>query len=85
MINRVFLIILDSFGIGNAPDAALFGDEGSNTLRSVAGKRAFDCPVLQELGLFNIDGADFDESRKVARPIGSYAALSEKSMGKHHH
>lgn len=82
MINRVFLIILDSFGIGNAPDAALFGDEGSNTLRSVAGKRAFDCPVLQELGLFNIDGAYFDESRKVARPLGSYAALSEKSMGK---
>ncbi|MGN1093497.1 MAG: phosphopentomutase [Candidatus Neoclostridium sp.] len=82
MINRVFLIILDSFGIGNAPDAALFGDEGSNTLRSVADSKAFDCPILQKLGLFNIDGADFDESRKVARPLGSYAALSEKSMGK---
>ena len=55
MIRRVFLIILDSFGIGGAPDAAAFGDEGSNTLGSVRKSEKFDCPNMKKLGLLNID------------------------------
>ena len=53
-INRVFWIVLDSMGIGEMPDAAEFGDEGSNTLASIA--PFADLPNLTRLGLFNIDG-----------------------------
>ncbi len=55
-MSRVFFMILDSFGIGEAPDAEQFGDKGASTLRSVAGSSKWDCPNLRELGLFNIDG-----------------------------
>ena len=41
MINRVFLIVLDSLGIGNAPDAAEFGDKGTNTLKSISHSEYF--------------------------------------------
>ena len=47
MANRVFLIVLDSFGIGAEPDAAAFGDEGTNTLASIAGQPEFSAPQLQ--------------------------------------
>ena len=53
---RVFVIVLDSFGVGELPDAAKFGDEGSDTLRSVSVLDEFDCPNLTRLGLFNING-----------------------------
>ena len=55
MNKRVFLIVLDSFGIGNMPDAADFGDEGSNTLLSVSSSSRFSVPNMKKLGLFNID------------------------------
>lgn len=77
-MKRVFLIVLDSFGIGEAPDAALFGDEGSNTLGAVRKSRYFDCPNLVSLGLFNINGVD----GAAERPLGSFAAMREASMGK---
>ena len=51
-MKRIFLIILDSFGIGNAPDAADFADEGSNTLRAVMLSQKFWVPNLKKLGLF---------------------------------
>ena len=54
-MKRVFLIILDSFGIGNAPDAADFADEGSNTLRAVMLSQKFWVPNLKKLGLFEIE------------------------------
>ena len=41
-INRVFLIVLDSYGIGYAEDASLFGDEGSNTLKSIIASKEYD-------------------------------------------
>ncbi len=77
-MKRVFLIVLDSLGIGNAPDAYLYGDEGSNTLRSVSENPNFDCPTLRLLGLFNIDGV----GEGVEDPLASYARLIEKSAGK---
>ena len=57
---RVFLIVLDSFGIGRAPDASAFGDEGSNTLAAVATSRKLAAPNLAGLGLFSIDGVRED-------------------------
>lgn len=56
MNKRVFLIVLDSFGIGEEPDAAQFGDKGTNTIRSCASSKEFDLPNLHRLGLFEIDG-----------------------------
>ncbi len=80
MSKRVFLFVLDSFGIGAAPDADEFGDAGSNTLRSVASSALFDTPNLRRLGLFNIDGVDAGE--KETAPEGSFARLREISRGK---
>ena len=59
-MKRVFLIVLDSFGIGEAPDAKDFGDEGSNTLLAVSKSLYFDLPNLEKLGLFAVDGAEID-------------------------
>ena len=80
MNKRVFLIVLDSFGIGEMPDAFKFGDEGANTLRSVSKSPYFDLRNLKKLGLFNIDGIDYLESEEV--PLGTFGRFSEKSMGK---
>ncbi len=60
-MKRVFLIVLDSFGIGEEPDADLFGDVGSNTIRSCASSEYFDMPNMAKLGLFNIDGVDIKD------------------------
>ena len=84
MIKRVFLIVLDSFGIGKAPDAAKFGDEESDTLRSVISQDGFAAPNLQKLGFFNInDTAQGGEyACAIKAPIGAYAAMCEASAGK---
>ncbi|MCD8240870.1 MAG: phosphopentomutase, partial [Lachnospiraceae bacterium] len=57
-MKRVFLIVLDSFGIGELPDAGDFGDEGSNTIRSCAKSPFFSMPNMDKLGLFKIDWGD---------------------------
>lgn len=84
MVKRVFLIVLDSFGIGKAPDAAAFGDEGSDTLHSVVMQEGFAAPNLQRLGFFNIkntaQGGEF--ARAIKDPRGAYAAMCEASAGK---
>lgn len=80
MMKRIFLIVLDSFGIGAAPDAADFGDENTNTLGSVVKSEKFFCPNLQKLGLFNIEGVTC--AAPVERPAGNYGRLREKSLGK---
>lgn len=77
--NRIFLIVLDSFGIGNAPDAEDFGDFGANTLDSISKSNNFNIPNLKKLGLSNIDGVylpDYDS------PVGKFGALQELSKGK---
>lgn len=78
MSKRVFLIVLDSLGIGETPDSHLFGDSGSNTLNAIRKSEYFNCPNLEKLGLFNIDGV----GGGVENPIGCYAKMTEKSMGK---
>ncbi len=79
-MKRIFLIILDSFGIGGLPDAYKFGDEGSNTLRSVYTSEYLDLPNMTRLGLYNIDGVEVgDKSQDL---IASYARMIEQSTGK---
>ena len=80
MFDRVFLVVLDSCGIGNAPDAKDFGDEGAHTLRSVMSAHP-KLTNLASLGLFNIPEAELEEYA-VGKPLGSYCALEEMSRGK---
>ena len=80
MSKRVFLIVLDSFGIGEMPDSEKFGDKGTNTLRSVSKSEYFRLENLKKLGLFNIDGVDYIEG--VENPQGAVCRFSELSNGK---
>jgi len=80
MKKRVFLIVLDSYGIGELPDANLWHDEGSNTLGAIRYHENYYCPNLEKLGLFHIEGVG-NENKKI-KPLGAYARLAEKSMGK---
>ncbi len=79
-MKRVFLIVLDSFGIGEMPDAADYGDKGTNTLRSISKSPFFKMDNLKKMGFFNIDGVDFLEG--VADPTAVHARLKEVSKGK---
>lgn len=77
---RIFLIVLDSYGIGALPDAVDFGDEGSNTLKTITASKAYDTPNMKKLGLFNIDGVDW--MKKEESPAGAYGRMKERSRGK---
>ena len=79
-MKRVFLIVLDSFGIGAMPDSEKFGDMGVNTLRACATSQKLQIPNMIAAGLGNIDGVDC--LPKADAPMGAYARLTEKSMGK---
>lgn len=85
---RVFLIVLDSFGIGEMADAPQYGDEDVNTLRSVAASSCFHVPNMERLGLFCIDGVADEPAvrRRAAMPAaeaaGKYGKLAERSCGK---
>lgn len=80
MGKRIFLIVLDSVGVGELPDAADFGDVGSNTMAACSKSARFAVPNMQKLGLFNIDGIGCGE--KASAPTGSFGKLCEKSRGK---
>ncbi|MBQ4616766.1 MAG: phosphopentomutase [Clostridia bacterium] len=79
MIQRIFWLVADSFGIGHAPDAAAFGDEGADTLASCLQSGKLCVPTLQTLGLFHIDGV---EGTRNGTPIGAFGRLQEASRGK---
>lgn len=79
-MKRVFLIVLDSVGIGEMPDASLYNDEGSNTLFACSKSDFFSVPNLQALGLCNIDGVTCRPGAK--NPAGSFARMTERSRGK---
>lgn len=79
-IKRVFLIVLDSFGIGAMPDADKYNDECCSTLGSVYKSQEFNMPNMMKMGLFNIDGIDFIEG--VKNPLATYARMVEASCGK---
>lgn len=86
MGKRVFVIVLDSFGIGEMPDAAEWGDEGSNTLCACATSEFFRIPNLTSLGLCNIEGALVSsyehDLAPVESPSGAFARMYEQSKGK---
>ncbi len=78
-MKRIFLIVLDSFGIGHATDAEDFGDKGSNTLEAVMTSKYFKADNLRKLGLFNIEK---NKGETVSPPIAAYGRLQERSKGK---
>ena len=79
-MKRIFLIVLDSFGIGAMPDSESFGDIGVNTLASCTTSAKLNIPNMTAAGLGNIDGVSC--LPKAAAPAGAYARLTEASMGK---
>ena len=78
-MKRVFLIVLDSFGIGQMPDSEAFGDVNVNTLASCAASGVLNIPNMVAAGLGNIDGVI---CLPKANATGAFARLTEKSMGK---
>ncbi len=79
-MKRIFLIVLDSFGIGGMPDAESFGDVDVNTLESCATSKELNIPNMIAAGLGNIDGVSC--LPKAEKPVGAYCRLAERSMGK---
>ncbi len=80
MKKRIFLVVLDSLGVGALPDAADFGDEGPHTLKSIAASPCFSAENLIKMGLGNIEGQEFLPS--VTKPLASYGKMKEASRGK---
>ena len=83
-MKRVFLVVLDSVGIGEMPDAWKYGDEGSNTLYAASQSEHFVMNHMKKLGLFHIDGVreKFQAESSEATFEGSIARLAESSNGK---
>ena len=79
MAKRVFLIVLDSCGIGEAPDAQSFGDTGANTIKSISQSKEFNIDNLKELGFTEIDGLSYLGKGELKSEV---ARLREKSKGK---
>lgn len=80
MGKRVFLIVLDSAGVGEAPDAELFDDVGCDTFGTCVRSGKLAVPNMAALGLYNLDGTSFQDNREDV--IGCYAKLTEESAGK---
>lgn len=80
MINRVNIIVLDSFGVGELPDANKYHDEGSDTLGAIYRNTSLNIPNMKKLGLYNIDGVSVPE--KEENCIGAYGKANEMSQGK---
>ncbi|MBR5558758.1 MAG: phosphopentomutase [Oscillospiraceae bacterium] len=79
-IKRVFLIVLDSMGVGELPDAAEYGDVGSHTLRALCGAEGFSVPNMAKMGIFNIP--DVGCGIPTEKPTGCFGKLAELSRGK---
>ncbi len=78
---RIFTIVIDSLGVGAMPDAALYGDAGTDTLGHLAAVRqTFSIPCLQRLGLANLH--PISQVSPIPNPIGCYTRMREKSVGK---
>lgn len=81
MIKRVIIIVLDSLGVGALPDAALYGDEGTDTIGHILDNYELDIPNMKSLGFGNIDHAAGGRLA-VPSPLGAYGRFAEKSSGK---
>lgn len=80
MINRTIIIVLDSFGVGEAPDAKDYGDVKSNTFGHIYEQTHLKLPNMKKLGIYNIDGINLEE--KEENPIGVFGKAEEKTAGK---
>lgn len=76
-MGRVFLYVLDSFGIGELPDAGDFGDKGTNTIGSCSKSVYFQLPNLKKMGLFDIEGVNV---KNVEMPGGDETFLEDKGV-----
>lgn len=76
---RTFLIVVDSFGVGEMPDAHIYGDKGSNTFLNIYRNTKLDLPNFASLGLYSIDGINLPTKRKI---VGSFCRLGEKTPAK---
>ena len=83
-MKRVFIVVLDSVGIGALPDAALYGDEGSHTLYAASTSQYFNMPNMMKLGFFHIDGVKekFPQIKDDMPFEGTIARMTELSKGK---
>ncbi|QNM05014.1 phosphopentomutase [Qiania dongpingensis] len=81
-MKRIILIVLDSVGIGEMPDAGEYGDTGSNTLRAAARSTRFSMPNMKKLGLFHIDGVSECNGENTESFDGAVGRLAEASKGK---
>ena len=79
MLNKTILIVLDSAGVGHAPDAALYGDEGANTIGHIAEKTGFTLPNMQAIGLGHVPGANLAPDKNAC---GAFGCMTEASSGK---
>ena len=80
MGKRVFWIVLDSAGIGGAPDAADFGDSGADTFGTCYKSGELDVPNMAKMGLYNIEGTSFYDPKDEID--GCFCRMHEKSRGK---
>ncbi|MFI5076604.1 MAG: hypothetical protein ACHQRO_04630, partial [Vicinamibacteria bacterium] len=78
---RVIVIVMDSVGIGELPDAAAYGDEGSNTLGNISAHVRLQLPTLSALGLTRLVGLRDQPAPPVA-PMAAYGRMREASPGK---
>lgn len=76
---RGFVIVLDSFGVGAAPDAAKFGDEGASTIKTIYKSKYFSAENMKRMGLLAIDGIDLDGKDNHT---AAFARMRELSAGK---
>lgn len=76
---RGFVIVLDSFGVGAAPDAAKFGDEGASTIKTIYKSKYFSAENMKKMGLLAIDGIDLDGKDNHT---AAFARMRELSAGK---
>jgi phosphopentomutase len=79
-MGRINIIVLDSFGVGELPDADQYGDVGSDTLGAIYRTTTLNIPNMKKLGLYNIDGISIPEREDYC--IGNYGKAAEKSKGK---
>lgn len=79
-MKRVFIIVLDSCGAGEMPDAADFGDRGCNTIKRISASPRFCAENMLKMGLGNIDGLGF--LGKESSPLAAHGRMAERSSGK---
>lgn len=80
MINRAIVIVLDGFGVGEAPDANIYGDVGSNTIKGIYDNVKLELPNMKKLGLYNINEIGIKEKEEAV--IGAYGKAQEQCVGK---